>query len=71
MKDWLSVAEPSAQAMKQQKRNAYKKHGIDPKDPLAAAKMHLPSGQIPPGATTSTTGPSPEKVLRNKAQGSK
>ncbi|RSM16634.1 hypothetical protein CEP52_000296 [Fusarium oligoseptatum] len=47
VKDWLSVSEPSAQAMKEQKRNTYKRHGIDMNDPRAAAKLHLPIGKIP------------------------
>ncbi|KAF7533825.1 hypothetical protein G7Z17_g13456 [Cylindrodendrum hubeiense] len=64
VKDWLSVSEPSAVAMKEQKRVAFKKHGIDPKDPRAAAKMHLPIGKLPEGAITSTRGPSPEKALK-------
>ncbi|KAF4961132.1 hypothetical protein FSARC_10254 [Fusarium sarcochroum] len=68
VKDWLSVSEPSAQAMKTQKRNTYKRHGIDMKDPLAAAKMHLPIGKIPDNAITSTRGPSPEKALERARQ---
>lgn len=71
-KSWLSVSEPSAQAMKSQKRDAFRKHGIDPKDPEAAAKMHLPLGTLPRDATTSTSGPTPEKRLakerRNRPQ---
>ncbi|VUC20555.1 unnamed protein product [Clonostachys rosea] len=63
VKDWLSVSEPSAQAMKEQKDKTYKKFGVDAKDPRAAAKLHLPIGKIPPGATTSTAGPTPEKAL--------
>jgi hypothetical protein len=63
VKDWLSVTEPSAQAMKQQRVNTYKRHGVDMKDPQAASKLRLPSGKIPAGATTSTSGPSPEKAL--------
>ncbi|CAM1507184.1 Fc.00g068250.m01.CDS01 [Cosmosporella sp. VM-42] len=63
VKDWLSVSEPSAQAMKQQKRNTYKKHGLDLNDPQAAAKLHLPIGKLPEGAITSTRGPDPEEVL--------
>ncbi|KAK7409185.1 hypothetical protein QQX98_008618 [Neonectria punicea] len=64
VKDWLSVSEPSAQAMKNQKKMTFKKHGIDPKDPQAAAKMHLPIGKLPEGVITSTRGPSPEKALK-------
>ena len=68
VKRWLSASEPSAKAMKQQKRDAYLKHNIDPKDPRAAAKMHIPFGRVPAGATTSTTGPSPEKALMAAAK---
>ncbi|KAH7137218.1 hypothetical protein B0J13DRAFT_625002 [Dactylonectria estremocensis] len=64
VKDWLSVSEPSAMAMKEQKKVTFKKLGIDPKDPRAAAKMHLPIGKLPEGAITSTRGPSPEKALK-------
>ncbi|CAH0001123.1 unnamed protein product [Clonostachys byssicola] len=63
IKDWLSVSEPSAQAMKEQRDRTYKKFGVDAKDPRAAAKLHLPIGKIPSGATTSTAGPTPEKAL--------
>ncbi|KAF4465299.1 hypothetical protein FALBO_7855 [Fusarium albosuccineum] len=65
VKDWLSVSEPSAQAMKEHKKNTYKRHGIDMKDPRAAAKMHLPIGRIPDTAITSTRGPDPEKALKH------
>lgn len=68
VKDWLSVSEPSAQAMKAQKRNVYQKHGIDLKDPTAAAKLHFPMGELPAGATTSTKGPTPEKALKKRAK---
>lgn len=64
VKDWLSVSEPSAQAFKEQKRSTYRKHGIDLKDPQAAAKMHLPIEKVPANAITSTRGPSPEKALK-------
>ncbi|CAG9939214.1 unnamed protein product [Clonostachys rosea f. rosea IK726] len=50
IKDWLSVSEPSAQAMKEQRDRTYKKFGVDAKDPRAAAKLHLPIGKIPSGA---------------------
>ncbi|KAF7545883.1 hypothetical protein G7046_g9459 [Stylonectria norvegica] len=64
VKDWLSVSEPSAQAMKQQKRNTFQHHGIKLNDPQAAAKLHFPMGKVPEGAITSTSGPSPEKALK-------
>lgn len=68
VKDWLSVSEPSAQAMKTQKRNIYQKHGIDINDPAAAAKLHFPMGQMPAGVTTSTKGPTPEKALKQRTR---
>ncbi|KAL2685106.1 hypothetical protein Neosp_006202 [[Neocosmospora] mangrovei] len=61
VKDWLS-------AMKEQKRNTYKRHGIDMNDPRAAAKLHLPIGKIPENAITSTSGPDPEKALKRAQQ---
>lgn len=54
--------------MKEQKLSTYKKHGIDLNDPQAAAKMHFPIGKVPEGVVTSTTGPSPEKALRERLQ---
>ncbi|KAI9172063.1 hypothetical protein HJFPF1_01555 [Paramyrothecium foliicola] len=68
VKEWLAVSEPSAQAMKEQKKTVYKKHGIDPSDPKAAAKLHFPMGQVPEGAVTSTRGPSPEKAYKQKVE---
>lgn len=68
VKDWLSVSEPSAHAMKTQKRNVYQKHGVDLADPRAAAKMHFPMSQMPAGAITSTRGPDPEDVVKRKAK---
>ncbi|PFH60499.1 hypothetical protein XA68_10848 [Ophiocordyceps unilateralis] len=68
VKNWLSVSEPSAQAMKAQKKMTYKKYGVELDDPRAAAKMHLPIGKVPEGVTTSTKGPSPEKALRMRTQ---
>ncbi|KAF5675033.1 hypothetical protein FHETE_2784 [Fusarium heterosporum] len=68
VKDWLSVSEPSAQAMKEQKKNTFRRHGIDMKDPQAAAKLHLPIEKIPKNAITSTRGPSPEKAFERARQ---
>ncbi|KAK0383338.1 hypothetical protein NLU13_9251 [Sarocladium strictum] len=67
VKDWLSTAEPSAQAMKEQRRSTFKKHGIAPDDPRAAAKLHVSMERVPAGATTSTSGPTPEKALKQRA----
>jgi hypothetical protein len=68
VKDWLSVSEPSALAMKEQKKNTFKRRGIDMKDPRAAVKLHLPIGKIPEDAITSTRGPSPEKARERARQ---
>ncbi|KAL7958163.1 hypothetical protein V8C34DRAFT_155288 [Trichoderma compactum] len=68
VKNWLATSEPSAQAMKDQKKDAFKKHGVDIKDPQAAAKMHSPLGKVPLDAITSTSGPTPEKVLKEKVR---
>ncbi|CAF3448996.1 unnamed protein product [Fusarium graminearum] len=68
VKDWLSVSEPSAQAMKEQKKNTFRRHGIDMKDPQAAVKLHLPIERIPEDAITSTRGPSPEKAHERARQ---
>lgn len=63
VKSWLSTSEPSAQAMKKQRKDEYKKHGVSRNDPMAAEKLHLPMGKVPQGATTSTSGPTPEEIL--------
>lgn len=52
--------------MKDQKRATYKKHGVNLNDPDAAAKMHFPLGKVPAGAITSTSGPTPEKALKER-----
>jgi hypothetical protein len=54
--------------MKEQKKNTYRRHNIDMKDPQAAIKLHLPIGKIPDNAITSTRGPSPEKALERSRQ---
>lgn len=66
VKSWLATSEPSAQAMRDQKKDIFKKHGIDLKDPKAAAKLHSPMGKVPIDAVTSTSGPTPEKALKGK-----
>lgn len=68
VKSWIAVSEPSAQAIKSQRRETYKRHGLHLGDPDAAAKMHLPIGVLPRGATTSTSGPTPEKKLRRECK---
>lgn len=68
VKNWLATSEPSAQAMRDQKKDTFKKHGIDLKDPKAAAKLHSPMGKVPISAVTSTSGPTPEKALKEKTR---
>ncbi|KAL7799161.1 hypothetical protein V8C37DRAFT_150754 [Trichoderma ceciliae] len=68
VKNWLATSEPSAQAMKYQKKETFKKHGIDLKDPQAAAKLHSPLEKVPVEAITSTSGPTPEKALKEKVR---
>lgn len=67
VKDWLSTSEPTAQAMKEQKRSTYAEHGVALDDPRAAAKMHFPMGKVPEDAITSTSGPTPEDALKHRA----
>lgn len=70
-KDWLSVAEPSAVAMRQQKKATFQRHGIALDDPRAAAKLHYPMGEVPTGIVTSTSGPTPEEALKRKTRESR
>ncbi|OAA32703.1 hypothetical protein AAL_00168 [Moelleriella libera RCEF 2490] len=67
-KSWLSVSEPTALALKNQRVSTYQRYGVDPKDPQAAVKMHLPIAKVPEGVTTSSSGPSPEKALRERVR---
>ncbi|KAL7894774.1 hypothetical protein HDV63DRAFT_152264 [Trichoderma sp. SZMC 28014] len=68
VKNWLATSEPSVKAMRNQKKDAFKKEGIDPKDPKAAAKLHSPMGKVPIDAVTSTSGPTPEQALKEKTR---
>ncbi|KAL6878657.1 hypothetical protein J3F83DRAFT_245705 [Trichoderma novae-zelandiae] len=68
VKTWLATSEPSVQAMKDRKKDIFKKHGIDFNDPLAAAKMHSPMAKLPTDAVTSTSGPTPERALKERGR---
>lgn len=69
IKDWVSVSEPSTQALKQHKMETYKRAGIALDDPRANAKLHLPSSTLPPDAIKpSGRGPEPEEIARMKAE---
>lgn len=65
---WLATSEPSAQALKQHKKEAFSKAGIPLHDPEreAPSKLHAPIGDIPADAIKPTTGPDPEEVLKKK-----
>jgi hypothetical protein len=68
VRDWLSVSEPTAQAMKQQKLKNSGRQGAALKDTkiAGAARVPISLGQIPHGATTSATGPTPEEALKKR-----
>lgn len=65
VKDWVSISEPSTQAMKEERTKMQKRRGLDTKVPNVDTSFHYPGGQIPPGVITSTTGPRPEKALQS------
>ncbi|KAI3329148.1 hypothetical protein HD806DRAFT_548301 [Xylariaceae sp. AK1471] len=67
-KEWVSVSEPSTQALKDYKKDTYKKAGIAPDDPLANAKLHLPVAALPPDAIKpGGRGPDPEELVLQRA----
>jgi hypothetical protein len=69
MTDWLTVTEPSAQALKQHKKEVFRKAGISPGDPEAYSKLHIPLGEIPAHAIKpSGPGPEPEEVLKKELE---
>jgi hypothetical protein len=68
LKEWVSVSEPSTRALKDYKKDTYKKAGIALNDPLAKAKLHLPVAALPLDAIKpGGRGPDPEELvlLRN------
>lgn len=69
LKDWVSTSEPSSQALKQHKKDTFKKAGVALDDPQATAKLHAPIGELPEEAIKPAgRGPDPEKVLLRKAE---
>ncbi|KAI0447424.1 hypothetical protein F4803DRAFT_322564 [Xylaria telfairii] len=69
LKEWVSVSEPSTQALKKYKKDTYKKAGIALDDPLANAKLHLPVASIPRDAIKpGGRGPDPEEIALQKAK---
>jgi len=69
MTSWLSTSEPSAQALKQHKKDAFARAGIPLEKPDAQvhAKLHAPIGEIPQDAIRAVGGLTPEEVARRKA----
>jgi hypothetical protein len=69
VKEWLSTSEPSTQALKNYKKEAFKRAGTTPDDPRATAKLHIPTATLPPQAIKpSGRGLDPEDVLRKEAE---
>jgi hypothetical protein len=68
LKEWISTSEPSTQALKNHKKDTFRKAGIATSDPTANAKLHAPIGEIPQDAVKATTGPTPEERLREKSR---
>ncbi|KAI0432957.1 hypothetical protein F5Y09DRAFT_352698 [Xylaria sp. FL1042] len=68
LKEWVSISEPSTQALKNYKKDTYNKAGIALDDPLANAKLHLPVASLPPDAIKpGGRGPEPEEMIIRKA----
>ncbi|CAJ2501776.1 Uu.00g046290.m01.CDS01 [Anthostomella pinea] len=69
LKDWVSVSEPSTQALKTYKKDTYKRAGIALDDPRASAKLHLPVGTLPAEAIKPAgRGPDPEVIALKRAE---
>lgn len=68
IKDWVTTTEPSNQALKDYKKDAFRRAGTTPKDPRATAKLHIPTTTLPPEAIRpSGPGPDPEEIVMRKA----
>ncbi|KAL7629359.1 hypothetical protein AAE478_000879 [Parahypoxylon ruwenzoriense] len=69
LKGWVSISEPSTQALKDYKKETYKKANIALDDPQAKAKLHLPVGTLPPDAIKPDgRGPDPEEIALKKIE---
>ncbi|KAH6636654.1 hypothetical protein F5144DRAFT_188754 [Chaetomium tenue] len=65
---WLATTEPSAQALRQYRKEAFKKAGISPHDTEPPhARLQAPIGDIPADAIRPASGPTPEAMARRKA----
>jgi len=69
LKGWVSTSEPSAQALKKHRKDAFQRAGVSPKDRSANARLNAPLGDIPEDAIKAKgKGPDPEEVARHTAQ---
>ncbi|KAI1459001.1 hypothetical protein F4805DRAFT_473693 [Annulohypoxylon moriforme] len=69
LKEWVSVSEPSTQALKQYKKETYEKAHIALDDPQANAKLHLPIGTLPQDAIKPAgRGPDPEEIAMKQTE---
>ncbi|KAF3762392.1 hypothetical protein M406DRAFT_19936, partial [Cryphonectria parasitica EP155] len=68
LKGWILTSEPSAQALKQQKKVVYEKAGISPRDPDASAKLDVYATTIPDDAIRPASGPDPDSLARKRAK---
>ncbi|KAI1804023.1 hypothetical protein F4811DRAFT_562038 [Daldinia bambusicola] len=69
LKNWVTASEPSAQALKQYKKETYDKAHISLDDPQANAKLHLPIGTLPQNAVKPAgSGPDPEDIFFKRTE---
>ncbi|KAK8126239.1 uncharacterized protein PG998_001998 [Apiospora kogelbergensis] len=72
LKEWVSVSEPSTQALKQHKKDTYKRAGIALDDPRAGAKLHIPTTTLPSDAIKPYgRGPEPEEIAKRRTENKK
>ncbi|KAJ1331501.1 hypothetical protein MN608_04960 [Microdochium nivale] len=70
IKEWTSVAEPSSQAFKNHKVEAFSRAGITQNDPRARAKLNLPTSTLPPQAIKPAGRPlKPDEVMKRQGDG--
>ncbi len=69
LKGWISVSEPSYRALKQHKKDGYKRSTIPFDDPRANIKLSLPIDTLPPEAIKPPGwGTDPEEVIMNTSE---
>ncbi|KAH8676315.1 hypothetical protein BX600DRAFT_454766 [Xylariales sp. PMI_506] len=67
IRDWVSLSEPSTQALKNYKLDTYKRAGVALDDPCANAKLHIPVARLPAEAIKPYgSGPDPEDMVRRR-----